>query len=148
MCGIAGIVSLDGRPIKNIHALMIAMGDKLAHRGPDSSGIYQSKDGLVGLFNNRLSIVGIKDNITLPIKNRLNNKILAYNGEIFNHKTLRSELIKQGFSFSTDTDTEVMLCGLEKYGIDFSTGSLGMGLSIGIGLAISLKKKKFDKKVY
>jgi len=119
MCGIAGIVSLDGRPIKNIHALMVAMGDKLDHRGPDSSGIYLSRDGLVGLFNNRLSIVGISDNITLPIKNRLNNKILAYNGEIFNHKSLRSELIKQGFSFSTNTDTEVMLCGLEKYGVDF-----------------------------
>ena len=118
MCGIAGYFdrNLDQRDL--IQRINI-MSKELDHRGPDSSGVYQSSDGLVGLFNNRLSIVGISDNITLPIKNRLNNKILAYNGEIFNHKSLRSELIKQGFSFSTDTDTEVMLCGLEKYGVDF-----------------------------
>lgn len=109
MCGIAGLYNLD------LHAedLLSRMISVLRHRGPDETGIYI--DSQVALGHSRLSIVGL-GNGTQPISNEDETIWIVYNGEIFNYPELRSELVKNGHIFKTDTDTEVLVHLYEEYG--------------------------------
>ena len=68
MCGIAGIISLNGSPVYELSNRLNKMKKLLKHRGPDQSGSYVSDDCKIGIFNNRLSIVGIEDSLDLPLK--------------------------------------------------------------------------------
>ena len=119
VCGIAGIVSLNGRSICDISARLNKMKGLLKHRGPDQSGSYISDDCRIGIYNNRLTIVGIKDNLNLPLRKNDSSFILSFNGEVYNYKELRKKLKKSGFEFETNTDTEVLLNGLIEKGINF-----------------------------
>jgi asparagine synthase (glutamine-hydrolysing) len=105
MCGIVGIVNLDGpRPI----ALdsLTRMTGALIHRGPDGSGIYL--DDWAGLGHTRLSIIDLSGG-TQPIHNEEQTLWIVFNGEIFNYPELRNDLLKRGHRFYTATDTEVIL---------------------------------------
>ena len=66
MCGISGIISLDGSPIRSLEKRLEVMTQNLHHRGPDQSGIYFSQKKNFGLSNNRLSIVSPKEDVVLP----------------------------------------------------------------------------------
>ena len=119
MCGIAGIVSLDNTSIYDVSARLKKMKDLLKHRGPDQSGSYISDDYKIGLFNNRLAIVGVKDTIELPLRTQDSSFILTFNGEVYNHKELRQQLHATGTVFASQTDTEVLLNGLVQQGNKF-----------------------------
>jgi len=119
MCGIAGIISLEARPLRDAVARLEVMKSMLRHRGPDQSGVFLSMDGLVGMVNTRLAIVGVADTIQLPIQDIAGRGVLTFNGEIYNHKDLRSELADRSQPFRTSIDTEVLLVGLMKEGLDF-----------------------------
>jgi asparagine synthase (glutamine-hydrolysing) len=107
MCGIAGIVGNDlGR--SNIKA----MADALHHRGPDDSGFYS--DECVELAHLRLSVIDV-DGGHQPMVGA-NGSIMIFNGEIYNYRELKEELLKQGEEFTTDSDTEVLLRLFEKEG--------------------------------
>ena len=94
MCGISGIISLDGKQINNLEKKIKLMTQLLRHRGPDQEGIFISKKRNIGLSNNRLSIVAPKENIDLPFtKNK--NEFLSFNGEIYNYLSLKEELEKK-----------------------------------------------------
>ena len=105
MCGICGVVSSTlGRG--DIYTLINDMNNSQIHRGPDDGGIYCS-DG-IGLGHRRLSIIDLAGGHQ-PMQNRDGSVTIAFNGEIYNYKQLRSDLIAKGYVFSTGSDTEVIL---------------------------------------
>ena len=114
MCGISGIFSLDGSPIRSLEKRLEVMTQNLHHRGPDQSGIYFSQKKNFGLSNNRLSIVSPKEDVVLPFTKDKKN-YLSFNGEIYNYKDIRDFLKKNSINFQTGTDTEVLYEFLNKF---------------------------------
>ena len=109
MCGVAGIISLNNKPIKNIEEKIKLMTKRLRHRGPDGEGFFVSENRKFALSNNRLAIVAPSEKIDLPFsKDKNKNTILSFNGEIYNYLVLRDQMKKKGINFETSTDTEVV----------------------------------------
>src|ERR1043166_5881940 len=111
MCGIAGILSLNGRPVldSEIHSMCAAM----IHRGPDDEGAYVTP--LVGLGMRRLSIIDLATG-RQPVHNEDKSLWIVFNGEIYNYAELRPGLERQGHVFYTGSDTEVIVHLYEQYG--------------------------------
>ena len=114
MCGIAGIVDLSGRPIEE--RWLAPMADAIRHRGPDDHGIWSC--GNVGLAHRRLSIIDLSARGHQPMHHPAVELSLVYNGEIYNFKELRADLLKRGHHFDSGTDTEVILHAYEEWGLD------------------------------
>lgn len=112
MCGICGIVNKDiamevsGREIT-------AMNRSLEHRGPDEEG--QHVESNVGLGSRRLSIIDLSTG-KQPVYNENESMVIVYNGEVYNYRDLRKNLIGKGYNFRTQSDTEVVLHLYEEYG--------------------------------
>ncbi len=112
MCGIAGICNLTPRrPVQT--AQLEKMIASLRHRGPDEFGLYL--DDHTGLAHARLSIIDLAGG-TQPMHNEDKSIWIVFNGEIFNYKELRPELIELGHRFHTSSDTEVIIHAYEQYG--------------------------------
>ncbi|HEV8441368.1 MAG TPA: asparagine synthase (glutamine-hydrolyzing) [Methylomirabilota bacterium] len=111
MCGIAGIVNFDGRPV--VAEELAAMCGALAHRGPDEDGFYVGPG--VGLGMRRLSIIDLQTG-RQPIRNEDGSVWVVFNGEIYNFKELREELEGRGHVFATATDTETIAHLYEDHG--------------------------------
>ena len=109
MCGIAGYVSEN----KIEPAVLKAMTERIAHRGPDGEGFFV--DDKCGLGHRRLAIIDLKTG-DQPIYNEDKTIVVVFNGEIYNFQTLRQELEKKGHRFQTQTDTEVLVHGYEEWG--------------------------------
>ena len=110
MCGIFGIV---GNNLVLDQATLIKWTDTLAHRGPDDSGTHL--DARAGLGHRRLSIIDLAGGKN-PIYNEDGSKCIIFNGEIYNYKELRRELIQKGHRFDTNSDTETILHAYEEWG--------------------------------
>lgn len=121
MCGIVGFI--DNKKITDKKKILKEMTSKIYHRGPNSSGIYADKN--VGLGFRRLSIIDL-DGGSQPIFNENKDKVIIFNGEIYNFQKLRNELEKKGHIFKTNTDTEVIIHGYEEYGDKIVTKLRGM----------------------
>ena len=113
MCGIAGIINIDGRPADP--QIIVAMRDALAHRGPDDDGLYS--DGEVGLGHRRLSIIDLSRAANQPMLSPDRRIAIVFNGEIYNFRALRRELEGLGWTFRTQSDTEVLIAGYSIWGI-------------------------------
>ena len=113
VCGIAGIVNLDGRGVPG--RVVRRMLAPLAHRGPDARGVHV--DGPVGLGHVRLSIIDLAGG-PQPMHYPERGLSVTFNGEIFNYIELRAELEAKGHRFRTRSDTEVILHAYEEYGDD------------------------------
>jgi asparagine synthase (glutamine-hydrolysing) len=122
MCGICGLVSLDGASAPDPAALA-AMNDTLLHRGPDSEG--SLIDGACGLAMRRLSIIDLAGG-DQPIANEDGRIQVIQNGEIYNYRELMDELRGRGHSFSTHCDTEVLVHLYEERGPRFVEELRGM----------------------
>ncbi len=114
MCGIAGIISKE-RQTSVQQEDLLGMVSMLRHRGPDEFGLYLN--GPVGLGSARLSIIDLSGG-QQPISNEDQTLWIVYNGEIFNYPELRARLQALGHTFTTRTDTEVILHLYEEYGVD------------------------------
>lgn len=121
MCGIAAIISLQGK--KDLSPIT-KMTDMVKHRGPDGEGVVFLMDGRVALGHRRLSILDLTDAGAQPMES--NGHYITYNGEIYNYLELKAELSKEGASFKTETDTEVILKAYQTYGISFLDKLNGM----------------------
>lgn len=119
MCGFVGFVDKTKDKDKTIKR----MADLIKHRGPDSDGYYTDDDIALGF--RRLSIIDLEGG-TQPIYNEEKDKLIFFNGEIYNYKYLKEDLIEKGHKFSTNTDTEVILHGYEEYKEDFLLMLRGM----------------------
>src|SRR5262245_47653940 len=104
MCGIAGILSLTGRPVEGDE--LFAMTGAIVHRGPDDDGYYLDAD--VGLAMRRLSIIDLESGHQ-PVHNEDGSVSVVFNGEIYNYRELRAELERRGHAFSSTSDTEVIV---------------------------------------
>jgi asparagine synthase (glutamine-hydrolysing) len=119
MCGITGVFDPYENPGENLEA----MNACLTHRGPDDNDIFQ--DGPVGLAHTRLSIIDLSTG-KQPIFNEDETVSVVFNGEIYNYRSLRASLSKVGHSFSTLTDTEVLVHLYEEHGPSFVDRLEGM----------------------
>jgi asparagine synthase (glutamine-hydrolysing) len=113
MCGIAGIVNLDGAPASPV--LIKRMTDAIAHRGPDGEGFFT--DGTVGLGHRRLSIIDLSPAGHQPMQTRDGRFVISYNGEVYNFEELRVELEAMGYRFRSRTDSEVVLNAWAAWGL-------------------------------
>jgi asparagine synthase (glutamine-hydrolysing) len=123
MCGIVGRVSSEpaGDP-----ALLPAMRDALAHRGPDDAGVWWSADGRVGLAHRRLAILDLSPAGHQPMSDGSGTVWVVFNGEIYNFQELRQELEAAGVRFRSGSDTEVLVEAYRAWGVDCLTRLNGM----------------------
>ena len=112
MCG---IVAFYDPKINEKQAVIGKMMAAIKHRGPNSDGYYTNDEVALGF--RRLSIIDLRGG-SQPIYNEDKTRAIIFNGEIYNFKPLREELIKAGHVFSTKADTEVLLHGYEEWGMD------------------------------
>jgi asparagine synthase (glutamine-hydrolysing) len=103
MCGIAGFSGrFDGTLLEKMNAA-------IAHRGPDDAGIYWLPEKGIGLTHRRLSIIDLSPMGHQPMWDVTETVAIVFNGEIFNYRELRADLIKAGYAFKSSSDTEVLL---------------------------------------
>src|SRR6266542_39308 len=113
MCGIAGMLNFDSSQ-KADPRLLQRMCDAITHRGPDDQGFHV--EGPVGLGMRRLSIIDVGGGHQ-PLFNEDRSLSIVFNGEIYNHKEIRDELIGKGHTYATQTDTESILHLYEELGV-------------------------------
>ena len=109
MCGLCGFTG----EVVDLDSVITKMTDRITHRGPDSSGVYQNEEISMGF--RRLSIIDVSDSGDQPIFNEDKTLVLTFNGEIYNYQELRKELLEKGHRFYTNTDSEVLLHGFEEW---------------------------------
>jgi len=121
MCGIAGILNLDGAPVaaEDIERMCAT----IVHRGPDEGGLLVR--GEIGLGMRRLSIIDLS-NGHQPVSNEDGTVWVVFNGEIYNYPQLRERLLARGHRFSTHSDTEVIVHLYEDHGLDAVNHLRGM----------------------
>ncbi len=112
MCGIVGLIHAD-RDCPVSPRLVREMCEAIRHRGPDDEGAYV--DGPVGLGMRRLSIIDLAGG-RQPIFNEDRSKVIVFNGEIYNYRDLRRELLRRGHTFTSQGDTETILHLYEEHG--------------------------------
>ena len=122
MCGFAGVLKREGIMGQEIEPILRAMGQQIAHRGPDDKQLYC--DEAVGLTFHRLSIVDVQQG-RQPLENEDGSLVLVVNGEIYNHQALKSQL-KSAHHFGSQSDCEVILHLYEEMGLDFLKHLNGM----------------------
>jgi asparagine synthase (glutamine-hydrolysing) len=114
MCGITGILNVDGRPVSV--AQLRRMTDVVRHRGPDGEGFWTNS--FVGLGHRRLAIIDLSPLGHQPMQTEDGSVTIAYNGEVYNFLELRTELEAQGHCFRSQTDTEVVLKAYLEWGAE------------------------------
>jgi len=112
MCGISGIISHHGSDINLVQLKL--MSDTLVHRGPDGSGEWIGPQKNVGFAHRRLAIIDLSDDAAQPM-HYLGKYSIVFNGEIYNYIELKTQLKQLGYSFKTNSDTEVILAAYDYY---------------------------------
>lgn len=120
MCGIVGALAFKNNNFQITEPYIIGMRDTMVHRGPDGAGAWVANDGKVGLGHRRLSIIDLSTVANQPMCNEDGTLWVTFNGEIYNHADIRSELKAiGGHRWKTDhSDTEVILHAFEQWGIE------------------------------
>lgn len=115
MCRIAGFWDFNSSPGYTPEKVLFEMGDSLAHGGPDDGGIYIDKALTLGLAHRRLSIIDLSPTGHQPMV--VGDKIIIYNGELYNFQELKTELEAAGHRFHSHSDTEVIVKALDTWGL-------------------------------
>ncbi|TXD34769.1 asparagine synthase (glutamine-hydrolyzing) [Lujinxingia vulgaris] len=117
MCGIAGYLSLKPLPSEDLRSRIEAMSATLRHRGPDSGDLWCEERANLALGHRRLAILDLSEGGRQPMHSACGRYVLTYNGEIYNFAELRAELEARGDNFKSDSDTEVLVALLARYGV-------------------------------
>lgn len=133
MCGITGIINFNKKPVDK--AILGKMNKTLSHRGPDDEGYWIDRN--IGLGHRRLSIIDLTKAGHQPMFYDNKNLTIVFNGEIYNYLEIRDELIKKGYRFKSQSDTEVILAAYKEWGEDCLNKFNGMW-----AFAIYDKKRK------
>jgi len=134
MCGIAGFVGGRCWAGQDVGAILGRMGRSLLHRGPDHSDLWIDSDGQVAISHNRLAIVDVSPAGHQPMRSKSGRFVIVYNGEIYNHREIRAELISVGAEpcWKSHSDTETLLAAIEQWGVrgalERSTGMFAFAL--------------------
>ena len=122
MCGICGQLRFDHKSVQSEE--LSTMMSKIARRGPDASG--QWAEGKIGFGHQRLSIIDLSNYAAQPMVDETLDLVLVFNGTIYNYQSLRQDLIKQGYTFFSHSDTEVIIKAYHFWGEDCVTRLDGM----------------------
>jgi asparagine synthase (glutamine-hydrolysing) len=122
VCGICGIINVNDNPVSTVS--ISEMMKTMKHRGPDDEGIFI--DDNIGLGFVRLSILDLSPAGHQPMKSSDGNYVLIFNGEIYNYIELRNELKSKGYTFKSDSDSEVLLNAYIEWGDDVLNRLNGM----------------------
>jgi len=122
MCGILGVYNLDGSLVNRTS--LKKMGNQINHRGPDGEGFFIQEN--IGFIHKRLAILDPTEKGQQPMHSKDGKWVVVFNGCIYNFKELRQELIKAGYKFRSQTDTEVICEGLSAFGTSFFERFNGM----------------------
>jgi asparagine synthase (glutamine-hydrolysing) len=126
VCGLAGFCNFKGID-SNSERVCHAMASKLTHRGPDDAGIWVNHEYGIALGHRRLSIQDLSSCGHQPMESTSGRYVIAYNGEIYNFRQLKTELSNIGSEFRGHSDTEVLLAAVEAWGLaDALTRFTGM----------------------
>ena len=113
MCGINGVIS--NQKISNLADIISAMNEKLIHRGPDGKGVWINEEQNIGLGHTRLSILDLSSLGSQPMRSSSFRYVITFNGEIYNFLELK---IRHNISCKGNSDTEVLIELIEKYGVE------------------------------
>ena len=120
MCGIAGFIDPRGFNAEHAGRVGTAMGGAIAHRGPDDAGIWMDPQRPVLFAHQRLAIIDLSKSGQQPMQSASGRYVLCFNGEIYNHQELRSELNACGKAprWRGHSDTETILALIDAYGLE------------------------------
>src|SRR6516162_3979412 len=116
MCGIAGAFSFDTYAGPVNPAAVSALNTLQRRRGPDGEGLWSSTDGRVVFGHRRLAIIDTGPSGTQPMSDATGRWTITFNGEIYNYRSLRDELERAGCIFLTNSDTEVLINAIDRWG--------------------------------
>lgn len=137
MCGLAGCFSINNSNFPDARGRILqSMIGVISHRGPDDSSIYE--DGPIGLAHARLAVIDLSSAGRQPMSTNDGRLTICLNGEIYNFKELRAQLVREGYRFRSQTDTEVVLNGFDFWGPSVFSKLRGM-------FAIALWEKNFSR---
>ncbi|SEH97925.1 asparagine synthase (glutamine-hydrolyzing) [Pseudomonas asplenii] len=117
MCGFAGFLGSGGAE-SGAEEVLRRMSNSLLHRGPDEGGLWTDTSAQIGLAHRRLAIIELSPAGSQPMASPSGRYVLAYNGEVYNHLSLREEVGLSGGDWAGHSDTETMLRGFEHWGIE------------------------------
>ncbi|OGU17398.1 MAG: asparagine synthase (glutamine-hydrolyzing) [Ignavibacteria bacterium GWB2_35_12] len=137
MCGIAGIFEYNVSDSRINEKILKSMSDVITHRGPDSEGQWVSDDRKCGFSFRRLAIIDLSEAANQPMHTPDGKYSIVYNGEVYNHLSIRENLEKSGYKYKSRSDTETILYGYREYGKNILGKLLGMW-----GMAIWDSEKK------
>jgi asparagine synthase (glutamine-hydrolysing) len=129
VCGLAGFVQASFRDVNDLTGRLSRMTDAIAHRGPDDDGVWVDAETGVALGHRRLSILDLSPQGHQPMISLSGRYVIAFNGEVYNHRALRKELegpisnssstMEEGMGcWRGHSDTEVMLAAFERWGVE------------------------------
>lgn len=118
MCGIAGILLARDAADPNSLRAIAPMTAALRHRGPDGEAFWMGREAGIAFGHRRLAIVDLSEAGRQPMHSASGRYVITFNGEIYNFRDLRRELEGEGHCFRGGSDTEVMLCAIESWGLD------------------------------
>lgn len=110
MCGIAGIISNRQSKLQEVQQMISC----ISHRGPDGEAVWQNEKQIIALGHRRLSIIDLSNNASQPM-HYLNRYSIVHNGEIYNYKELRQQLMSKGYHFKSHSDTEIILAAYDSW---------------------------------
>ena len=150
MCGITGILQTPHASRSADLAAIGPMTARLRHRGPDADGFWSDRDAGVAFGHRRLSIIDLSDAGRQPMLSSDGRFVITFNGEIYNYKPLRQELECAGKRFIGNSDTEVLLGLIEKWGLEKAlqrcNGMFAIGLWDRRNRTLHLARDRMGKK--
>ena len=121
MCGLVGFIDKN----KN-EQILVDMLEMQAYRGPDDRGVFFDEKSGVHLGHNRLSIMDLSSNGHQPFVSDCGGYVIVFNGEVYNFKAIKGELLALGYKFVSNSDTEVILYSYKEWGDECLAKFIGM----------------------
>lgn len=150
MCGIAGLMA--PQPVGDATTIIARMAATLRSRGPDAQGIWVANDSRVAFGHRRLAIIDLSEAGRQPMESRSGRYSITFNGEIYNHQQIRTELEQAGGApaWRGHSDTEVLLAAIEHWGVDATlqraVGMFALGLWDRQHQQLHLARDRFGEK--
>ncbi len=148
MCGIAGIYQLSGSLL--LEDAVKTMTSCLEHRGPDNDGFWFDREHGLALGHRRLAILDLSDSGRQPMVSSCKRYVIVLNGEIYNYKQIKAELVKLGYVFKGRSDTEVLLEAIAKWGFEEAlkkaTGMFAVAVYDNFEKTLSLARDRIGEK--
>lgn len=151
MCGLTGFLTTNPtQPPETLQRIATDMADALVHRGPDDGGIWVDADAGIALGHRRLSIIDLSPLGHQPMVSHDGRFVLTFNGEVYNYAPIRAELEAWGYPFKGHSDTEVLLAGICRWGLEEtlrrSNGMFAIAVWDRKGHVLSLARDRSGKK--